>query len=113
MHSHVLLRRPFRLWRQSVRSWVETNNKTQHCIHVDIIGITFNFFQGSLSVKKTRKVKIWEEIDRNLPRLRHAGKLKGKLIFVANHYTITAGRISPPSGIVHTFHDPQMISSLR
>ena len=58
VHPHVPLRRPFRLWRQSVRSWVETNNKTQHGIHVDILGITFHFFQGSLSVKKTRKDKI-------------------------------------------------------
>ena len=69
---------------------VGISDKTKLGDVVGILGITFDFGSGRLGIKEERRVKLLAEIEENLTTgilsPARAGKLKGKLLFVASHF---------------------------
>ena len=70
--------------------------KTQHGPKVDILGIVFDFDRGCLGIKRDRRTRLIDELHEILSTSQlspgRAGKLKGKLLFVAGHYSGRHGR---------------------
>ena len=85
-----LFRRP--LWGQPAG----ISPKTRHGPNVDFLVIVFDFDWGCLGVKPDCRTRLLDELHEILSTSQlspgRAGKLKGKLLFVAGHYSGRHGR---------------------